>query len=68
MCDESYQINYLTSGLKRSHNISHGKDRHMGVQVGFHIVTSLLCIIYWVFRVFIFIENLIGLGAWPPSA
>ncbi|CEI67908.1 unnamed protein product [Fusarium venenatum] len=54
--------------LKRSHNISHGKDPYMGVQVGFIIVTSLLCIVYCVLRVFIFVEDFIGLRALPPSA
>ncbi|WZH44166.1 hypothetical protein QYS62_005184 [Fusarium acuminatum] len=54
--------------LKTSHNISHGRDPYMGVQVGFIIITSVLCITYCVFRVFIFVEDFIGLRALPPSA
>ncbi|KAM0228945.1 hypothetical protein ACHAPO_010352 [Fusarium lateritium] len=54
--------------LKRSHNISHGNDPYMGVQVGFIIVTSILCVAYCVLRVFIFVEDFIGLRALPPSA
>jgi hypothetical protein len=54
--------------LKTSHNISHTKDPYMGVQVGFLTVTSVLCILYCVFRVFIFVEDFIGLRALPPSA
>jgi hypothetical protein len=54
--------------LSRSHNISHGKDPYMGVQVGFIIVTSVLCVFYCVFRVFIFVEDFIGLRSLPLSA
>lgn len=54
--------------LKTSHNISHGKDPYLGVQVGFITVTSILCVFYCIFRVFIFVEDFIGLRALPPSA
>jgi hypothetical protein len=54
--------------LSRSHNISHGKDPHMGVQVGFIVFTSFLCVLYCVFRIYIFVEDFIGLRALPPSA
>ncbi|KAI1070574.1 hypothetical protein LB507_006829 [Fusarium sp. FIESC RH6] len=54
--------------LSRSHNISHEKDPYMGVQVGFIIVTSVLCVFYCVFRVYIFVEDFIGLRSLPLSA
>ncbi|EGU78258.1 hypothetical protein FOXB_11231 [Fusarium oxysporum f. sp. conglutinans Fo5176] len=54
--------------LSRSYNISQGNDPHLGVQVGFLIVTSFLCASYCVFRVFIFVEDFIGLRALPQSA
>lgn len=54
--------------LSRSHNISHGKDPYMNVQVGFIIVTSVLCAFYCVFRVYIFVEDFVGLRALPLSA
>ncbi|CAF3509663.1 unnamed protein product [Fusarium graminearum] len=54
--------------LSRSHNISHGKDPNMGVQIGFIVFTSVLCALYLAFRIFIFVEDFIGLRALPPSA
>ncbi|CZR44907.1 uncharacterized protein FPRO_14659 [Fusarium proliferatum ET1] len=54
--------------LSRTYNISQGKDPHLGVQVGFLIVTSFLCASYCVFRLFIFVEDFIGLRALPQSA
>ncbi|KAF4337599.1 hypothetical protein FBEOM_8527 [Fusarium beomiforme] len=54
--------------LSTMHNISHGKDPYLGVEVGFLIVTSILCALYCVFRLYIFVEDFIGLRALPPSA
>ncbi|KAK4167168.1 hypothetical protein QBC43DRAFT_312281 [Cladorrhinum sp. PSN259] len=54
--------------LNRSHNISREKDPYMGVQVGFLIGTTILCGFYCVFRIYIFVEDFIGLRALPRSA
>ncbi|KAF4456308.1 hypothetical protein F53441_1553 [Fusarium austroafricanum] len=54
--------------LSSIHNISQGRDPYMGVEVGFLIVTSVLCALYCVFRLYIFVEDFIGLRALPPSA
>lgn len=40
----------------------------MGVQIGFIVFTSALCALYLTFRIFIFVEDFIGLRALPPSA
>ena len=54
--------------LNRSHNVSREKDPYMGVQVGFLIGTTVLCVFYCVFRVYIFVEDFIGLRSVPRSA
>ncbi|KAF4983954.1 hypothetical protein FZEAL_746 [Fusarium zealandicum] len=52
----------------RSHNISPDQDPYMRVQVLFLAVTSILCIFYCIFRLYILVEDIVGLRSLPPTA
>ncbi|KAF6829666.1 hypothetical protein CMUS01_08052 [Colletotrichum musicola] len=49
-------------------NLSRDNDPHLDMPLGLLLPVSLFCALYVVCRVFILIEDLIGLRALPPSA
>lgn len=54
--------------LSRTHNISPDKDPHLGVPIGLLLPTTILCIFYCVFRLYILAEDIVALRSLPSDA
>ncbi|KAK3904899.1 hypothetical protein C8A05DRAFT_42099 [Staphylotrichum tortipilum] len=54
--------------LSKTHNISPDKDPHLDTPIGFLFGTTVLCAFYVVFRMYILVEDLVGLRSLPSNA
>jgi hypothetical protein len=61
-------LNRVRLFLSKTHNISPDKDPHLDAPIGYLIGTSVLCVLYVCFRMYILMEDLVGLRSLPSNA
>lgn len=61
-------VNRARRFLSKTHNISPDKDPHLDIPIGFLLGTTVLCAFYVVFRMYILVEDLVGLRSLPSNA
>lgn len=65
---QSGNINGLRRFLGKTHNLSTDRDPHFDAPISFLVGTSVLCVLYVCFRIYVLTEDIVGLRSMPSDA